>query len=288
MFNVAAKIIVGHRFHQYFASVTAVGYLGSSVGTMVNAPVFQVLLDVYGWKGSFLILGGLLLHLIIFGAAFTTPLVGAVETDEEDTHCIGDENTKLSACKGWTPILNKDDSDKYVKNNIFVRIAQMVTNAFDLNLFLNTDFLEMVVLFTAHKLCSLAWFVYYTANARAKGATAYQAASLYISLEVAMLSSQTLCTLLVDYCIVPVRGVLIFCFCFLSTALLCQPLINSYYAMVGGSIIFGIGFGPVRPLIYSVVKEAVVPARLAKTFAWLPCIPGIVRLCFGPIGGRCQ
>ena len=294
VFKVSIKIFMGHRFNQYFASVIGLGYLGSSFGAMASAPVFQVLLDLYGWRGTFLLIGGLLLHFIVFGAAFTSyPHSTLQEDNKADENRIGDDGKygKLLTCddtedKNEEEPSRDDDGDEKATESLFSNIMRTITNLFDLNLFLNIDYLEMVILFSAEKLCSMAWFVYYQDNARAKGATPYQAASLYTSLEIAMLSSQTIGTLLVDRSIVPIRGVLIFCFVLLSTVMLCEPLIHSYFAMIGGSIVYGLGFGPTRPLFYALVKKTVVPARLAKAFALLPCVPGIVRLCFGPIGGR--
>ena len=184
VFKVSIKTIMGHRFSHYLASAIGLGYLGSSVGAMASAPVFYELLDLYGWRGTFLILGGLLPHFIVFGAAFTSYPQSTLQKDlehvEADENRIGDdvEYDKLTNHDD-TEGENKeepsrdDDGDEKARKSLFSNITRAITHLFDLELFLNSDYLEMVLLFSAEKLCNMAWYVYYQDNARAKGATPY-------------------------------------------------------------------------------------------------------------------
>lgn len=59
---------------QYFEAkrslATGIAVCGSGFGTVVFAPVVDMLINSYGWRGTMLIFGGIVLNCIIFGAMF--------------------------------------------------------------------------------------------------------------------------------------------------------------------------------------------------------------------------
>lgn len=59
---------------QYFEAkrslATGIAVCGSGFGTVVFAPVVDKLINNYGWRGTMLIFGGIVLNCIIFGAMF--------------------------------------------------------------------------------------------------------------------------------------------------------------------------------------------------------------------------
>ncbi|XP_026846740.1 monocarboxylate transporter 12 [Drosophila persimilis] len=59
---------------QYFDSkrslATGIAVCGSGFGTFVFAPLTEYLIGSYGWRGAMLIIGGIVLNCIIFGAMF--------------------------------------------------------------------------------------------------------------------------------------------------------------------------------------------------------------------------
>lgn len=59
---------------QYFEAkrslATGIAVCGSGFGTVVFAPVVDMLINNYGWRGTMLIFGGIVLNCIIFGAMF--------------------------------------------------------------------------------------------------------------------------------------------------------------------------------------------------------------------------
>lgn len=59
---------------QYFekrrAFATGLAVCGSGFGTFILAPLTEYLLEVYGWRGTMLIVGGVLLNAIVCGAVF--------------------------------------------------------------------------------------------------------------------------------------------------------------------------------------------------------------------------
>ncbi|XP_034248807.1 uncharacterized protein LOC117649820 isoform X2 [Thrips palmi] len=64
---VAAVVIVAYYFDSKRSLATGLSVCGSGIGTFVFAPLTQILLVEYGWRGTVLILAGLLLNLCVCG-----------------------------------------------------------------------------------------------------------------------------------------------------------------------------------------------------------------------------
>ncbi len=64
---VAAVVIVAYYFDKRRSFATGLSVCGSGIGTLIFAPLTQVLLEHYGWRGTTLILAGLFLNLTVCG-----------------------------------------------------------------------------------------------------------------------------------------------------------------------------------------------------------------------------
>ena len=67
---VPAVVAVGFYFAKRRALATGIAVCGSGIGTFVMAPLITWLLEMYGWRGTLLILAGLVMNCAIFGALF--------------------------------------------------------------------------------------------------------------------------------------------------------------------------------------------------------------------------
>lgn len=63
-----AVVCVGYYFETKRSLATGIAVCGSGVGTFVFAPLAVYLVDYYGWRGAHLILAGLILNCVVFGA----------------------------------------------------------------------------------------------------------------------------------------------------------------------------------------------------------------------------
>ncbi|XP_067128273.1 LOW QUALITY PROTEIN: monocarboxylate transporter 12-like [Centruroides vittatus] len=63
-----AIVSVSYYFSTKRAFATGIAVCGSGMGAFVFAPICQALLSIYDWKGSLLILSGLTLNCMVFGA----------------------------------------------------------------------------------------------------------------------------------------------------------------------------------------------------------------------------
>ena len=65
-----AIVMVGFYFEKHRAFATGVAVCGSEIGGFIFAPLCEMLLRVYGWKGATWIIGGICLNGMVFGALF--------------------------------------------------------------------------------------------------------------------------------------------------------------------------------------------------------------------------
>ena len=65
-----AIVMVGFYFENRRAFATGVAVCGSGIGGFIFAPLCEMLLRIYGWKGATWIIGGICLNGMLFGALF--------------------------------------------------------------------------------------------------------------------------------------------------------------------------------------------------------------------------
>lgn len=65
-----AIVSVTMYFEKYRSLATGIAVCGSGLGTFIFSPLSAYLIETYGWRGTMLIIGGITLNCIIFGATF--------------------------------------------------------------------------------------------------------------------------------------------------------------------------------------------------------------------------
>lgn len=65
-----AIVSVTMYFEKKRSLATGIAVCGSGFGTFIFAPIISKLLEQYGWRGSLLILAGMVLECVLFGALF--------------------------------------------------------------------------------------------------------------------------------------------------------------------------------------------------------------------------
>ncbi|CAH8609749.1 unnamed protein product [Schistosoma mattheei] len=75
----SALVVVSMYFDNRRATATGLSIAGTGVGALVFAPMVDMLLNIYTWRGAMMILSGFFLNMIVCGA-----LMRPVETDVEN------------------------------------------------------------------------------------------------------------------------------------------------------------------------------------------------------------
>nr|XP_006815948.1 PREDICTED: monocarboxylate transporter 12-like [Saccoglossus kowalevskii] len=66
-------IIVGKYFHKRHALANGIVYAGGAIGIMALPPLYQLLINRYGWKGTMMVLSGINLHIVVCGMLMRPP-----------------------------------------------------------------------------------------------------------------------------------------------------------------------------------------------------------------------
>ena len=70
MIYIPSILAVGFYFEKRRALANGITMAGSGLGTFIYAPLSNYLQNQYSWKGALLILSGIVLHCIVFGALY--------------------------------------------------------------------------------------------------------------------------------------------------------------------------------------------------------------------------
>jgi MFS transporter, MCT family, solute carrier family 16 (monocarboxylic acid transporters), member 14 len=73
MMYLPAIVMVGYYFDKRRALAVGIAVCGTGIGTVVFAPFVSFLVQQFTWRGANIILGGVVLNGIVFGA-FYRPL----------------------------------------------------------------------------------------------------------------------------------------------------------------------------------------------------------------------
>lgn len=65
-------VSIGFYFEKRKSLAVGISVCGQGVGTMFWAPVLEILIEKYGWRGSMLIIGGIILNIAVVGSLLRT------------------------------------------------------------------------------------------------------------------------------------------------------------------------------------------------------------------------
>ncbi|XP_002741643.1 monocarboxylate transporter 12-like [Saccoglossus kowalevskii] len=66
-------VIVGQYFHKRHALANGIVFAGFGVGIMVFPPLYQTLIDKYGWKGAMTVMAGINMNMVVCGMLMRPP-----------------------------------------------------------------------------------------------------------------------------------------------------------------------------------------------------------------------
>lgn len=162
-----AIAMVGKYFSRRKALAYGISMSGSGIGIFILAPVVQLLIEQFSWRGALLILGGFVLNLCVCGALMRPITLKDDQTTSEQNHVCRTETQgfqRASPSLTWTK--------EWVQTCLCGSLQQ------EYNFLLMSDFvvLAISVLFMAYGCSPL--FVYMVPYALSIGVSHQQAALL--------------------------------------------------------------------------------------------------------------
>ncbi|KAG5262851.1 hypothetical protein AALO_G00279590 [Alosa alosa] len=256
--------MVGAYFSERKALAFGIAMSGSGIGTFILAPVVQLLIDYYSWRGALLILGGFVSNLCVCGAL----LRPIVLKEDEDEACPLARDSECGFKAPTEKEVLQTKMDKY-------------------SFLLMPDFLVLAgsFLFLANG-CSLP-FVYLVPYALDVGVSHHQAAFLMSILGIVDIIGNITFGWLTDRRWLKRHRKLCYMFALGMEGLCCLfiPLLRTFALLVPFSVLYGYFDGAYVALIPVVTSDVVGTSQLSSALGVAYFLHAIPYLLSPPIGG---
>lgn len=257
-----ALTMIGKYFYKKRPIANGLAMAGSPVFLSTLAPLNQFLFNRFGWRGSFLILGGLLLNCCVAGSLMRPlgPPPGKAKKEEEATMTTTEKRT------AW----------------------QIVNKYLDLSLFKHRGFL---IYLSGNCIMFLGFFapiVFLAAYAKDMGVDEYNAAFLLSILAFVDMFARPSMGLLANSRWIRPKIQYFFSFAVLYNGvchILC-PLADDYTGLVIYSIFFGFAFGMVSSVLFETLMDLVGAPRFSSAVGLttiMECCPVLIG---PPLAGK--
>ncbi|XP_036403515.1 monocarboxylate transporter 13 [Megalops cyprinoides] len=250
---------------QYFTRrrslAMALGFTGVGLSSFAFSPLFQLLVELYAWRGALLILGGLSLNMVACGA-----LIRPLEAPKTMEQVESDSGRKAS-CRS------------------FLRRALVYL---ELSLLCKRAFLTYGLAITFFNSGYFVPYVHLVAHSRHAGFSEYQAAFVISATGVTDLVGRVVSGWLSDLGRLRLPHMLTVWTGLTGAFMVLLPLGSaqgSYAGLLLISLVYGFCAGAMTPLVFSVVPEIVGMPRMLGALGLLQLIESLGGLLGAPLSG---
>ncbi|XP_007430952.1 monocarboxylate transporter 2-like isoform X1 [Python bivittatus] len=270
-------IIVGKYFLKRRPIANGLAMAGSPVMLCTLAPLNQFLFDTFGWRGSFFILGAILMNCCVAGALFR-PIGPTPDRQINKQPKEAQENPEGGIAEmGDQDMETKEDRDHCENFNKYL----------DLSLFKHRGFLIYLIGNVIMFLGFFAPIVFLAPYAKHRGIDEYSAAFLLSILAIVDMIARPTTGLIANSKWVRPRIQYFFSFsiAFNGVCHLLCPLATSYLGLVIYSIFFGLAFGMVCAMLFETLMDLVGASRFTSAVGLVTIVECCTILLGPPIGG---
>ncbi|XP_022083222.1 monocarboxylate transporter 13-like isoform X2 [Acanthaster planci] len=275
--NILTRAMVGRFFTTHYTLANGIGHAGHSVALIVFAPLTQLFLDTYGWRGAMLLLGAICTHLVPCGAllkkGLTTP---NHESRQRDYTLLADDPS------------TEDSEERTVRGNkccLPELRGVCCTWAFGLEVFRKTSFYVTAVLYMSNRLVNDLWVIYFVDHVYAKGLSGQDAVTFTAAAGVSNLIFKIGHGPLVDRGWVSLRAMLAVTTAVAAVCLFTDPWLDSYWTVMANAVCFMGASGTIGALLDVYTKDLLGADNLVSAFSWMGVLSGVVTISFGFLPG---
>ncbi|XP_022098550.1 monocarboxylate transporter 13-like isoform X2 [Acanthaster planci] len=297
-------VMISRYFDKRYSMANGLAYSGSGVGILTLAPLSQVLIDTYGWRGALSIIGAMCLHVTACGALLR-PLRGYDHgKKDEEKHAIGrryqripsncDENG-IDSCADTeedtiTPgAMGLSEPEKECKRSCCRSCCSSCWESSEgilgLSLFTEPPFVLLMVVQFCGRFTYMGWLIYLIPHAIEKGISPIDATFLASVAGVTNIIARASHGVLVDRKCLTATQLLAVAAILAAVSLLLDPVLNTFNTLTAASLAYGLASGIYFPISVVVVKEAVNPAKFANALGWSYGFAGVGRMLAGFVTG---
>uniref|UniRef100_A0A8C9A7S7 Monocarboxylate transporter 2 n=1 Tax=Prolemur simus TaxID=1328070 RepID=A0A8C9A7S7_PROSS len=264
-----ALTIIGKYFYKKRPMANGLAMAGSPVFLSTLAPFNQYLFNTYGWKGSFLILGGIFLNACV-GGSLMRPLVPKQTTSKS--------KNKIAVKEEGSDLKKKHQKSTWEKVNKYL----------DFSLFSHRGFL---IYLSGNVIMFLGFFapiIFLAVYAKDKGIDEYSAAFLLSVMAFVDMFARPSGGLIANSKYVRPRIQYFFSLAVMFNGvchLLC-PLAQTYASLVVYAVFFGLGFGSVSSVLFETLMDLVGAPRFSSAVGLVTVVECGPVLLGPPLAGK--
>ncbi|XP_022104084.1 monocarboxylate transporter 12-like [Acanthaster planci] len=271
--NVLSRAMTGRYFTANYATVNGIATSGHSVGLIAIAPLTQVLLDTYGWRGALLLLGAISTHLGVCGFLLKEP--SHEEARDNYLPIISSEDEPLTD----TP--TSSNAQRKSRLGILKDTVKAQGNLFGYMVCSRASFWIATLTYGDPMFLSSLWMIYFVSYAESKGFSGYEAVTFTTAAGIGNLVIKILIGFVVDRGWLKLRLGLLISIMTSSLALSTLPLVNSYWLMMVNALLFHGFNGGLASLSDIYTRELLGAEELVSAFSWMDLLAASIQLAFG-------
>ena len=266
--SMAATLAIGiisSYFTKYYHTATNIITTALPLAITTFAPITQLLIDIYGWRGAMLLLAGLNLHIIV-AAAILKP-TNANGLDGNSYHCLQEPNKK-----------------QYRNDTICGTLSTCVKDIFNISLFQNGSLIIILIVSALSDYAFNGWVVYLISISLSKGLVASEAATVASVSGTGALIIRIIMIIFQEK--ISIRVWLYIGSLLVMVSYAGMYFVTSFSALSVGCFLLGAGLGITGTMIY-VAANAIVGENEAMTaVAWINVMLGIGYIISGCVTGK--
>lgn len=275
--------LLAQYFDKLYPLATGLVYTCLSLGLMIFAPFTQVLLDAYGWRNTFLVIGGVLFHLVVCGALFRSPKKNIILPNDE-LQCSYSPVTSTETVEELETYSWKDN---YLGTTpIYTERFQQFIEISGLLLFKNFSFVALCIMMGTMNASFSGWVVYFIPHCIVKGIPPVEASFLATVGGFSNLIGHLIYIPFVSRNIISAQGFSIIAGAIAAISLFVDAFTNTFATLLIPTILYAGGIGAAFPLCDVCLKSVVDEDSLPKAFGWRLAFSGLFRIVPGFIVGK--
>ncbi|ESP02007.1 hypothetical protein LOTGIDRAFT_92504, partial [Lottia gigantea] len=322
MIYLPSIVTVGYWFETKRAFATGLVVCGSGIGTFVFAPFARYLLDEYGWRGTNLIMAGMILNCAVCGALFR-PLEkkmckrtkrvlpnAAVSTlsrsslQRVNSHYIQSRRSlsfgsrvtnpatiisgSVMSIPQYSASIQSLDSETYMERSTQSKVCQVLKEMFDFHLLKSPMFTLLVISSVMTMLGYFVPYFYLTKKAAEVGVNEEQQALLVAIIGITNTVGRVISGWIADRpwadSLYLNNGALILA----GVATLCCPFCNDFSSLAIYASLFGLSMAFFVSLRSILLVDLLGLSMLTKSFGILILFQGVASMVGSPLAGKLE
>ncbi|XP_038058772.1 monocarboxylate transporter 12-like [Patiria miniata] len=265
--GVLIKEAIARCFTTNYATATGIARTGDSIGLFVCAPIVQIFIDTYGWRGAMLLVGAISVHLVVCGALMLR--AGAPSASRYQ---------KLPANDG----ISKHPSQLPSRCTSFYK---NLLEIFDIRLLSDFRYWSVAIIACGSKFAFNMWLIYFVSQAQSNGFSLQEAAIFVTVGGVGGLIAKLVQGFFLDRGVISSFHLTVIAVTVCSASYCATPWLTSYWPMMTSSLLIVTSSGALSCLQDVLSKQVLGVDLLVGAFGWTSFTGAILEFSLGFLPG---